>query len=69
MDNPQTPELRPHDHLAKHVAGAFIASVRFVAHQLATADLNPHEGKLRSSVMPSENIEIPDYPPVHDDII
>jgi len=35
----------------------------------ARQDLSPHEGRLRSSVMPVEFMEIPDHPPVHDDTL
>ncbi|MGZ6004581.1 MAG: hypothetical protein ACXWLH_00355 [Candidatus Saccharimonadales bacterium] len=55
--------------MAKRVVGAFIASIRFVGHQLVVADLNPHEGRLPASMMPIEYMEVPDYPPIHDDII
>ncbi|OGK30016.1 hypothetical protein A2W49_01415 [Candidatus Roizmanbacteria bacterium RIFCSPHIGHO2_12_41_18] len=40
---------------------------------LRTADLNPHEGKLRASGMPDKDLQkrfpIPDHPPLHDDTI
>ncbi len=36
---------------------------------LRTSDPNLGEGKLRSSITPAEYMEIPDYPPVHDDTI
>jgi hypothetical protein len=55
--------------LARRAAGYFIAGINFVRHQLATSDQNPHEGRLRGSVMPAEYIEVPDYPPLHDDTI
>jgi hypothetical protein len=55
--------------LAKRAAGTFIAGMRFVGNQLAVADLNPHEGRLRGSITPSEYIQVPDHPPVHDDNI
>ncbi len=40
---------------------------------LKTADLNPHEGKLRASGMPDADLQkrfpVPDAPPLHDDTI
>jgi hypothetical protein len=48
-------------------AGSFITTqLRLVGEQLANADLNPHEGKLRASTyMTEENIPnlVPDFPP------
>lgn len=32
-------------------------------------DMNPHEGKLRSSGMPADKMNIPDFPPIHDDTL
>lgn len=69
MENLKPGEPITHNGLAKRVAGTFIASMRFVSHQLAVSDQNPHEGRLRSSIMPSEYIEIPEHPPVHDETI
>lgn len=38
--------------------------------QLRTADLNPHEGRLRASAAPDEYLpKVPDYPPIHDDTL
>jgi len=38
--------------------------------QLSGADLNPHEGMLRSSVAPAEYLpQAPDFVPLHDDTI
>jgi hypothetical protein len=35
-------------------------------HVMKTADLNPHEGKLRYSAAPPEFLpKVPDYPPDH----
>ena len=45
------------------------AVLRTIAGQLKTADLSPHEGRLRRSVIPSKYIEVPDFVPMHDDTI
>jgi len=55
--------------LTERAVGSFIAGILFVGKQLTTADFNPHEGRLRGSVIPEEYIKIPDTPPYHDDTI
>jgi len=52
-----------HANWARRTAGVFIAGIRFVGKQLAAADLNPHEGRLRASNMPVGYMRIPDAPP------
>jgi hypothetical protein len=49
-------------------AGRWISNALHEAReQLRTADLNPHEGRLRASASPSEYLpKAPDYPPMHD---
>ena len=69
MEKPLSAEPASHDNLAKRVAGASIAALEFVRHQLASADLNLHEGRLRGSVIPFEYMQISDYPPTHDESI
>lgn len=50
--------------VGRWIAGAF----RDARDQLRTADLNPHEGRLRASIAPSEYLpKVPDYLPLHDD--
>ena len=41
----------------------FIYGFIFIKDQLKVADLNPHEGRLRTSVAPEQFLEIPDLPP------
>lgn len=67
MEDTQPGESLANTQLTKRAVGAFIAGVKFVGHQLATADLNPHEGRLRASTAPIDYVNIPDYPPLHDD--
>ncbi len=69
MEDHKPLEPLPRDSLGKRIAGAFIAGIRFVGHQMTAVDRNPHEGRLLGSVIPSEYIQIPDYLPVHDDTI
>ena len=59
----------PRQHILERAVGVFIAGIGFVKRQLSTADLNPHEGKLRSSLIDEKYMGIPDYPPIHDDTI
>jgi hypothetical protein len=52
----------------------FIQALRQLGHTAALwihrQDLSPNEGMLRASVlMPAESMNIPDYPPIHDDTI
>ena len=51
----------------------FFKIVKDVGHsvmtKLSTMDLNPHEGRLRSSIAPVEYMGIPDFVPIHDDNI
>jgi hypothetical protein len=49
--------------------GRFRTTMSKIAGHLATQDLNLSEGRLRSSVMPVEHMQIPDHPPLHDDTI
>lgn len=50
--------------VGKWIANAF----REARQQLRTADLNQHEGRLRSSAAPSEYLpQVPDYPPDDND--
>lgn len=52
--------------ITQRLAGSFIAGIRFVGRQLAASDQNPHEGRLRGSIIPAEYIHIPDTPPSYD---
>lgn len=69
MEKPLSAEPASHDNLAKRLAGASIAALEFVRHQLTSADLNLHEGRLRGSVMPFDYMQISDYPPINDESI
>jgi len=53
----------------RQFATRFVAELGLLKHQLLNADLNPHEGRLRSSVMAAQQMDIPDYPPIHDDTL
>lgn len=55
-----------------HIVRNARAEVKDSWQVLKATDLNPHEGKLRASVAPTEVLipeGIPDYPPMHDDTI
>lgn len=41
----------------------FISGFKFIREQLRVADLDPHEGLLRTSIAPEQFLEIPDFPP------
>jgi hypothetical protein len=62
------PELKNH-RLASEVAAVFISRLKLAGRYLPQADLNPHEGRLRNSVMPVEYMNIPDYAPADDKTI
>ena len=66
------------DHEPRNVEQTRIARIgmllgrilRNVGEQLRAGDLNPHEGRLRSSVAPAEFLpKPPDFPPIHDDTL
>lgn len=59
----QAPFEPNHGRLAR-VAAFYSTQLRLAREQLATANLNPHEGRLRSSAMPAKYMNIPDFPPV-----
>lgn len=62
------PDL-PERHVLEQAVGTFIAAMRFVGRHLASADLSPHEGRLRASAVPAKYMDIPDFPPLHDDTL
>lgn len=57
----------PNQNLLIRFAAAIATSVVAAKDQLALADLNPHEGKLRASAMPVKYMNIPDFPPEQED--
>lgn len=65
MENPSYPEKQPKISRLRIVGRYLVNVVREAHEQLQTADLNPHEGRLRESGAPEEHIQkqIPDYPP------
>ena len=66
-----TPSFEP-DHnnrLNRRIMAKVVANFRLVGRQLALSDQNPHEGRLRGSIIPSEYIDVPDTPPIHDDSV
>ena len=71
MDTTLGGEFEPPEQSRATRAGRWIArAISEAREQLRTADLNPHEGRLRASIAPSEFLpDIPDYPPLHDDHI
>jgi hypothetical protein len=48
------------------IAARFMTGLRIVGRTMSTADLNPHEGRLRASLMPAEYMDIPDFLPSSD---
>ncbi len=55
--------------LVRRAVAWVISEIKITRHQLSLSDQNLGEGMLRSSGMPSKNMNIPDYPPSQDDTI
>lgn len=61
-------ENAPADHESPRltmIMAGFISGLKLVGKTMATADLNPHEGRLRASLMPAEYMNIPDTLPAN----
>lgn len=69
MLTPEFPiEPTPDIALTRRLLAGIVAGWRDAREQLRGANLNPHEGKLRASVQwRTDDMNIPDFPPVHDD--
>lgn len=69
METPSPFEADSHIKLVRRIALGIAAGRQFIGHYLATSDPNLGEGKLRGSQIPEKFMDIPDYPPLHDDTV